>query len=225
VSVSVTLLLKQCRTGFVACHIAAAVVCNHQNNASNLVRIKLILLRCQLFQIIVKSVNGQAICLCFCLVRRLLIWPRFRTPKWRMIIKKWIKMDLDGISQGLSEDISTFKQVQQFLLQACTYPEDSTRLRLPDFETVGTWRWWGQPLAPAAFTPQEIFLVLISVTGWVDPGPIVRPERLFQKNIPGIEPATSRLVAQCLNQLRHRLSYLTCTEEGAPNNDEFHRSL
>jgi hypothetical protein len=33
-----------------------------------------------------KSVNGQTICLCFCLVRLLLIWPRFRTPKWRMVI-------------------------------------------------------------------------------------------------------------------------------------------
>ena len=96
-SVSAALLLKQCRTGLVACHIAAATVCNGQNNASNLVRIKLILLRCHLFQIIVKAVNGEAICLCFCLVRRLLIWPRFRTPKWRMIIKnesEWICREL-----------------------------------------------------------------------------------------------------------------------------------
>jgi hypothetical protein len=85
-SVSITLLLKQCQAGFEACHIAAAAACNHQTNASNLARIKLILLHCRLFQITVKSVNGQAICLCFCLVRLLLIWPRFRTPKWRMVI-------------------------------------------------------------------------------------------------------------------------------------------
>jgi hypothetical protein len=37
-------------------------------------------------------------------------------------------------------------------------------LRLPDFKTIDTWRWQRcQPYTPAAFTPQEIFLVLISV--------------------------------------------------------------
>jgi hypothetical protein len=37
-----------------------------------------------------------------------------------------------------------------------------------------------------------------SVRGWVDPRATVRPE--------GIEPATFRLAAQCLNQLRHRVT-------------------
>jgi hypothetical protein len=51
-------------------------------------------------------------------------------------------------------------------VQAWAGPESSRRLKFPDFKNNGTVKWYGcQPNEPAAFTPQEIFLVLISVTG------------------------------------------------------------
>jgi hypothetical protein len=66
---------------------------------------------------------------------------------------KWIKVK--GKSKGKGKAIP---------LEAWTGPEVTRSLKLPDFKTIGTWRWqFYQPYTPAAFTSQDIFLIFISV--------------------------------------------------------------
>ena len=83
-------------------------------------------------------------------------------------------------------------------------PEGSRKLRFPDFVITAQDGRRLSSLRTSRFYPQEMFMVLISVRGWVDPRAKVRPEGLCQWKIPvtqlGIEPANFWLVPQCLNQ-------------------------
>jgi hypothetical protein len=60
----------------------------------------------------------------------------------------------------------------------------SRRLRHPDFQSAHEGGKVVSPTYQLLFTPQKVFLVLISATDWVEPRVIVQPEGLSQWKIP-----------------------------------------
>ena len=70
-------------------------------------------------------------------------------------------------------------------LQAWSGPEVSRKLRFPDFMTTAQDGCKVINLMHRPPLPQEMFLLFISVRGWVDPRAIVRSEELSLKNSNG----------------------------------------
>jgi len=67
----------------------------------------------------------------------------------------YLAQDMDSWSTLVNGVINTVK-CKAILLQSWTGCERFRSLRLPDFKTIGTWRWWCcQLYAPAAFTPRK----------------------------------------------------------------------
>ena len=93
-------------------------------------------------------------------------------------------------------------------LQAWTSLESSRRLRHQDFQTICTWRWLVcPPYAKAAFTPQEISLVIIPVRGWVNSTDI-EPSEVLPSYIWETKTITKSLELNFSSEHGHRISVM-----------------
>jgi hypothetical protein len=118
---------------------------------------------------------------------------------WRKCWLYWVKVK---VKQSLVMSRQALG-IQEFWFSQIT--------RLSANEYIKFTRSKSHPLLPL----KKIFLIFISVTGWVELRVILRPEVICQWKFPktssGIQTATFRLVVQCLKYPRYYV--INCTRE------------
>jgi len=129
---------------------------------------------------------------------------KFQWPHRESNTRTLVSTNCAPVSQFHSHMVLIFVGLNEHdwqFLHTWTGPYGSSSLRLPDILDDRYIKLASlSSLSIDRVYPQELSLVLISVSGWVDPTAIWRPEGLIPRKIPmttsGIEHANS-----CLNQL------------------------
>ena len=126
--------------------------------------------------------------------------PWYRIPLLRRLVAIYSLVTSTYV-KGIKRNRTATGKGEAIPLPDSTGPLGSRRVRPPEFlDNLHM-----KVVSPRHRPPlhQEISLVLIYVRGWVDPTAVLWHEKLSQS---GIEPATFRLVARCLNQLHRGVS-------------------
>jgi hypothetical protein len=152
--------------------------------------------------------NEAGCCCCFNILTIIisLSKTRFRVTEWDKELYCYINLITNTPQCTYFSTGCTYRNPWAGLKRPCVFQEfqasqflDNRHMKVARLSVLNT----------VCLYPQETFLVLIAVRNWIDHRVVLRPEGLCQWKIPftlsGIEPATFRLLAVCLNQLRHAL--------------------